>query len=165
MLRETNSGRMEIVKIGESLNDFKLVQVLPYAISFEKGGQLYRLFYHRPLREEMKSSGSRIKKELVYKTVLERLRSEWNLIFQKTEVIPYKLRNGVQGYKILKLPTNCYLSEIGIRENDIIFQINDIKLDESANFNSLYESLKDCRKFEINALRNGKLYNLVFSMK
>ncbi|MFW6128959.1 MAG: hypothetical protein ACOC6P_01780 [Candidatus Aminicenantaceae bacterium] len=103
--------------------------------------------------------------EFVREEVEERIEKEWTKIMQETRFVPYSKDDRIQGFKITKIPENSILSQIGIKKNDILKEINRVVLDNVTELLGLYDRFKSYNRIELVLERNGKLMDYLYILK
>lgn len=186
VLKNEQTGKIKILHIGESINDFILSQVFDNRIILKKGEKTYQIFLGRgsliramqplperpevlsfPEIEEKQAEGqpatdNLIKKEFNRVEVERRLQVELPLIMQEARFVPYIANGRVSGFRITNLPRSSIISEVGIRKNDIIKKINDVELNNMESLFGLYERFKDDNRFEVSIERSGRLIRILY---
>jgi len=188
ILKNESTGKTAILRIGENILDFTLVQVFENRVVLQKGNQTFQIFLGRgslvkaqdvlpqnpteivplPKEDYPKSEESNInvtKKEFVREDVLKRLEAEWPAIVNETRFEPNLVSGKTSGFKITNLPEKTILSDMGILKNDIIKGVNGVELNNMDAVFSLYNQLKDESRFEVSVERNGKLLRILYVLK
>ena len=146
-LQNKQTGKTDIIKIGEIILDFTLHQVFDNRIILKKGGRSFQIFLGRgsmskavqpvqkkpdvaqlpvPKNNPLESPGldtNIIRKEFNRSEIQKRLEKEWPMIIEKTRFVPNMVKGNISGFKILNFPENTVLTEIGIVKNDILKEI------------------------------------------
>ena len=189
VLINKQTGNTKMLRIGEILLGMKLVQVYNNRVIFQKNEKTFQIFLgmgklssiekkapenpddyslpeqtkNPPITNQLDSNV--ITKELNRAEVERRIEAEWALIMRETRFVPNLVKGKVSGFKITKLPAKSFLSEIGIYKNDIIKEINGVKLNDVQKLFSLYNNFKDNNQFKVSVERNGKLIQLSYILK
>lgn len=189
ILKNERTGKTIILTEGESIYGLELIQVIKNRIILQKDKKTFRIFLgsgrltimdeklqNAPsetsptnkkgeLSAGNQSNKSTIKKEFNRSEVEKRIENEWPTIIKDTRFVPNIVNGEISGFKITRLPVNSILSEIGIHKNDIIKEINGIKLNDAGNVLGLYNEFKDENQFEVHVERDGKLLRLIYILK
>ena len=80
-------------------------------------------------------------------------------------IIPNMSAGKMEGFKISKLPEDSILSELGVRKNDIIKEINGTQINDLESLMSLYQRIWSENLFNIVLERNGKIVRMQFVLK
>ncbi len=103
--------------------------------------------------------------ELVKSDIKNKIQLEWPLIMKEIRFIPHTLNGRTRGFKIISLPKTGILSEIGIRENDVIRKINGVELNDLSTLFHLYSEIKNENECEVIIEREGKPLRLLFILR
>jgi general secretion pathway protein C len=182
LLKDNRNGENQILKIGETIENFKLAQILENRIVFEKNIETYQLFLGRSgVFNATQIEGTRlaIKKVTQAETKVrqtpvesvitkgfsrsyleKRILTEWKMILDQTEISPHTIDGQVRGFKLTKIPEGSLLSEIGLQRNDIILRLNGEELKDKAFIISLIDKFKNDDRGELTIKRNGRLIRL-----
>lgn len=87
------------------------------------------------------------------------------ILMSSARIIPNMVAGKMEGFKISKLPQTSILSELGIRKNDIIKEINGTKINDLESLLSLYQRIWSENLFHIVLERNGKIVRMQFVLK
>ncbi len=189
VIKEERNGKILILKIGESIHGFRVLQILTDRVLLIKENQTYQLFLTRDKltdTEQEKYSGfpkqnsgnsmensiheqdsslHSIRKEYIRSEVEKRIAAEWQLIAKETKFIPNRVNNKISGFKVTRLPGGSILSEIGIHKNDIIKAVNGIELNDTLTLLSLFDRFRNDSQIEISLERKGKTRNIFCILK
>ncbi|MCZ2845543.1 MAG: hypothetical protein O2U61_03460 [Candidatus Bathyarchaeota archaeon] len=188
-LQNKQTGKTNIIKIGERILDFTLDQVFDNRIILKKGERSFQILLGKgskiravkpvqrkqaeikmpvPKNNPLESPGldsNVIKKEFNRSEIERRLEKEWALIIEKTRFVPNMVKGNISGFKILNFPEKTLLTEIGIVKNDIIKEINGVELNNVAMMFDLYDRFKNDSQFNVSILRGGKLLRILYLLK
>jgi type II secretion system protein C len=188
VLKNERDKKITLLKIGESILGMKLVQVFENRIVLQKGKRTFQIFLGQSklvnVDEKLnRPSPTSVKeppvappmndqpiidlptKEFSRSEVEKRIREEWSLIIQETRFVPNIVDGKISGFKITKLPSKTILTDTGILQNDIIKEVNGIRLNDMRTLFSLFDKFRDESQFEVHVERNGKLYRLFYTLK
>lgn len=188
-LQDKQTGKTNVLKIGEKILDFTLDQVFKNRVILKKGERSFQILLGKgsmikavkpvqqkqdkaqfpvPKDEPIKNpalDANVIKKEFNRSEVERRLEKEMALIMEKTRFVPNMVKGNISGFKILSFPENTFLSDIGIIKNDIIKEINGVELNSVAMMFDLYDRFKNDNQFNVSILRGGKLLQILYLLK
>ncbi|HEB35496.1 hypothetical protein LCGC14_0824830 [marine sediment metagenome] len=188
-LQNKQSGKTDIIKIGEKILDFTLHQVFYNRVILKKGERSFQLILGKgrmikavkPAQkkpDEAQLPGPKdeptggpgldaniIRKEFNRSEIEKRLEKEWAEIIEKTKFVPNMVKGNISGFKILNFPENTILTEIGIVKNDIIKEINGAELNNVAMMFDLFDRFKNDSQFNVSILRGGKLLRIFYLLK
>lgn len=188
VLKNENSGDFQILKVGESFSDMILIQIFKNHIVFERGGKAFRLFMgnqkprgipvipdemteqRRPaLREKTESpflNEDEIKPKEFSRSELEkRFKEELPVLLSEARITPNLVEGKISGLRITRLPEKSILSELGIQRNDIIKEVNGVRINSLDTMVSLYTEFWNENRFTILLERNGLMIRLQYTLK
>jgi type II secretory pathway component PulC len=183
------TGKTVILTVGESVLDMKLTHVLEDGIVLRKGEKIYWIFMGKGIQpeadkkirgiaqrveetdqENVQSKSSRVnndspKIEFIRSEVQRRVKKEWPLIIKDTKVIPNYADGKMSGFRVVSLSGKTVASEIGIHKDDVIREVNGVKLDSLSTLVSLYNRVFAEDRFEVLIERNKKLIRQVYTLR
>jgi len=189
ILKNERTGKIVMIKIGESIQDLKLIQVFENRIILKTGERTFQLFLGKSNLVNIDNESEKMpdpisaedpqgdlqgvdqtiidqpKKEFIRSKVEKRIQEEWSMIIKETRFVPNIVDGKISGFKITGLPAKSILSETGIHKNDIIKEINGTELNDMRTLFSLFDRFRDENQFEVRIERNGKLYRLSYTIK
>ncbi len=188
-LQNKQTGKTDIIRIGERILDFTLHQVFNNRIILKKGERSFQIILGKgrmikavkqvqkkpdegqlpALKDEPIGSpdldANIIRKEFNRSEIEKRLEKEWATIIEKTRFVPNMVKENISGFKILDFPENTILTEIGLIKNDILKEINGVELNNVAMMFDLFDRFKNDSQFNVSILRGGKLLHILYLLK
>jgi general secretion pathway protein C len=189
ILKNEQTGQIQMLSVGEKILDFTLSQVLDNHIVLTRGEETYRIFLGRgritrtqappqkkpavtpppapekkPVETQMPESDV-IRMEFDRAEIERRLEDELPLIMQEARFVPNMVDGRVSGFRITGLPKESIISQVGIRRNDIVKKINDVELDSVEGMLDLYMKFKDESRFEVTIERSGKILRILYILR
>jgi general secretion pathway protein C len=189
VLKNEDSGKTVIMKVGDSILDMELTHVFQDGIILKKGEKICWLLLEKSLpsktERNIERNPRRIDKSdyevdpsksvlrnkslpeegFVRAEVLERIEKERVLIINETRVVPNYVDGKIDGFKVLSLPKNGIASEVGIQKDDVIKEINGIKLNNLSALVMLYSKILEEERYEVSIERDKKLVRQVYILK
>jgi general secretion pathway protein C len=185
LLREDGSGQRMMLKVGEKVRGFTLLRVHGSWIMLEKNTSQYKLFKNTGVLQKLStgdekpsepeipsppplSPGSEPEPEVrtfLRSEVLQRLQDELPRIMLETRFIPYAEEGQVLGFKLTRIPEESPLTEIGMRHDDIVLEINGVRLDSVSTILGLYSKFRNANRIEVRLKRNGTTLQLSYVLK
>jgi len=95
--------------------------------------------------------------------VERRLGEEIPKILAETTVLPYLDQGAVTGLLLSRLPQGI-LSEVGLRQGDVLQSLNDVPVDSLATLASLWPRFQNATEVRAVVLRDGRPLNLTVSL-
>ena len=71
----------------------------------------------------------------------------------------------MNGYLLSKVQEDSVLQSLGLKQNDIIKKINDIKLDNYEQAFKLYKNIKELKSLSIQIYRDNRLLELMYEIE
>lgn len=187
LLKDNRNGENLIFKIGETIDNFKLVRILENRIVFQRESEIFQIYLgqsgnfgtiNKEVQESSNDKASQINSDTL-QTAIEsvitkgfsrsylekRILTEWKMILDQIEFSPHTVEGQARGYKLIKIPEGSLLSEIGLQRNDIILRLNEEELKDKAFIISLIDRFKNDDYGEITIERNGRQIRLEFVLK
>jgi len=189
VLQNKDTGKTVMLTIGESILNLKLTHVLEDGIVLKKGEKIYWIFIgrsirlitkekvqrnlreqgeadrkHNPLTSDRLNSNSS-KREFIRSKVQRRIKREWPLIIEGTNVVPNYVDGKMNGFRVVSLPEKSIASEIGIYKDDVIREVNGVKLKDLSTLVWLHSQIFVEDRFEVLIERNKKLIRQVYVLK
>jgi general secretion pathway protein C len=189
VLKIEESGKTVIMKVGDSILDMELSHVFQDGIVLKKGEKIYWLLLEKSLQSKnekiIKGSPRRIEKvkqeieksksypvnkslperEFARSEVLERVERERALIIKETRIVPSYVDGKIEGFKVIDLPKNGIATEVGLQKDDVIKEINGVKLDNLSALVILYSKISEEGRYEVLIEREKKLFRQVYILK
>lgn len=179
VLKNEEIGKTVIMTVGDSILDMELTHVFEDGIILKKGEKIYWLLLEKSLqfktdKETQKSpqGDERVtlennlpQREFVRSEVQKRVEQERALIIKETSVVPNYVDGKIDGFKVIGLPKESIASEIGIHKDDVIKEINGIKLNDLSALVLLYSRISVEERYEVLIERDKKLIRQVYILK
>lgn len=189
ILKNEQTGQIQMLSVGEKILDLTLSQVLENHIVLTRGEETYRIFLGRgritraqapPQKkpavtpppppekkptEPQRTESDIIRMEFDRAEMERRLEEELPLIMQEARFVPNMVEGRVSGFRITGLPAKSIISQIGIRRNDVVKKINDVELDSVEGMLDLYMKFKDENRFEVTIERSGKTIRILYILR
>ena len=180
VLKNEETGKTVIMTVGESIYDMELTHVFEDGVILKKGKEIYWLLLEKMLQlkivKDIQSNSRGIEKveqvnnsspemELVRSEVQERVKRERALILRETSVVPNYVDGKIDGFKVIGLPKNSIASEVGIYKDDVIKEVNGVKLNTLSALVILYSKISLEKRCEVLIERDKKLIRQVYILK
>ena len=179
VLKNEETGKTVIMTMGDSILDMELTHVFQDGIILKKGERIYWLLLEKSLpfktdKETQRSSqkDGRVapennlpQREFVRLEVQKRVEQERALIIKETSVVPNYINGKIDGFKVIGLPKNSFASEVGIQKDDVIKEINGVKLNDLSALVMLYSKISEEERYEVLIERDKKLIRQVYILK
>ena len=187
LLRDERNSQNIILSIGDTISHFELVRILESRIDFQSDKKTFQLFLGRSgfiqtdegevllpdkkdgietitTKPEAKKDAV-IKKEYLRSYVVKRVLDEWEMILQQMVVFPHIVEGRTKGFKLTKIPEGSFLSEMGIKSEDIILRLNNEELVDISSLSTLIDKYKNDNRVEMTVERNGVILQYLYVLK
>jgi len=189
VLHNKGTGKTVMLTVGESVLDMKLTHVLEDGVVLKKGEKIYWIFlggsFQVKADDKIQKSPKRVveagqgydrlknvgvnndlpKREFIRSEVQRRVKREWPLIIKDTNVVPNYVDGKMSGFRVVSLPGKSFASEIGIYKDDVIREVNGVKLDSLSTLVSLHNQIFVEDRFEVLIERDKKLIRQVYTLR
>jgi len=189
VLQNKDTGKTVMLTIGESILNLKLTHVLEDGVVLKKGEKIYWIFlggsFQVKADDKIQKSPKRVveagqgydrlknvgvnndlpKREFIRSEVQRRVKREWPLIIKDTNVVPNYVDGKMSGFRVVSLPGKSIASEIGIYKDDVIREVNGVKLDSLSTLVSLHSQIFVEDRFEVLIERDKKLIRQVYTLR
>jgi len=185
VLKADGSGQRVMLKVGEKVKGFTLLRIHRNWIVLEKNTSKYQLFMktgalqkfssgdEKPPETEitspppisLESEPEPEERTFLRSAVLQRLQDELPRIMLETRFIPYTEEDQVLGFKLIRIPEKSPLTEIGLLPDDIILEINGVRLNSVSTMLGLYAKFRNANRIEVRLKRNGAALQLSYVLK
>jgi type II secretion system protein C len=185
VLKQEGSGQRVMLKVGEKVNGFTLLRIHKNWIVLEKNTNQYKLFMKTGALQKSSSGGEKPpeteitspppilpnsehkpeERTLLRSDVLQRLQDELPRIMLETRFVPHTEEGQVVGFMLTRIPKESPLTEIGLRADDIVLEINGVHLDSVSTILGLYAKFRNANRIEVRLKRDGKSKRLSYVLK
>lgn len=189
LMHDKGTGKTLLLTVGESIGDMKLTHVLGDGVVLTKGEKICWIFMGKGTRLEADqkiarstrrieethpgsdpSTYSRVNddlqvREFIRSEVQARVKREWPMIIKETEVVPDYVDGKMSGLRVVRPPGTSIASEIGIYKDDVIKEVNGVKLDSLSTLVSLQSQVFSADRFVVLIERDKKLIRQVYTLK
>jgi type II secretory pathway component PulC len=87
---------------------------------------------------------------------------EWPLIASQTVLIPHTVGGDIAGLMLYDFPESTVLAELGLGKFDVIKEINQTPVRDSAGLLKQLSVLKNANRFEVSIERNGRPLTFIY---
>jgi type II secretory pathway component PulC len=168
MLR--SAGRTRTVAAGETAFGGKVAFVSAGAVALDFGPERVELRLSganpatpSPPMAAQSKPGADGSLTMARSDVERRLGEEISKILAETTVVPYLDQGAVTGLLLSRLPQGI-LSEVGLRQGDVLQSLNDVPVDSLATLASLWPRFQNATEVRAVVLRDGRPLNLTVSL-
>ncbi len=111
------------------------------------------------------SSAKRIRKILSRSDVENKVFKKVNQILTQIAISPYMKNGKMEGLRLVRVPKNNIVYELGGRSGDIIKRVNGHELSQIDQLYKLWENIKDDSIISVDLERNHQIYTYTFEIR
>jgi general secretion pathway protein C len=119
----------------------------------------------RPEAVDRYSGSTQVKKVLSRSDVETRVFQKVNEILTQIAVSPNMVDGRMDGLKLLRVPANNIVYELGARSGDIIRRVNGHEVNQVDQMYKLWENIKDDSYISVDLERNSQVYTYSFDIR
>jgi general secretion pathway protein C len=119
----------------------------------------------RPEAVDRYSASTQVKKVLSRSDVETRVFQKVNEILTQIAVSPNMADGKMDGLKLLRVPANNIVYELGARSGDIIRRVNGHEVNQVDQMYKLWENIKDDSQISVDLERNSQVYTYSFDIR
>lgn len=173
LVRRASGGRAQIVRVGQELHGYVLLEVAKGFVRLQgKGEELVLTLPGAPTAasraEDSPSKGSGesewIRRAFPRELARARLEKEMPVILSETDLTPRVEEGEVRGLSVARLPDGTLLSETGLLPGDILVSINGEPLVGVEALWELIPRLVDQEEIRIVVRRRGEVLKLAYAL-
>jgi general secretion pathway protein C len=189
-LRHKETQKIEGFRIGDPVGGGILVEVLRGSVKILRGGNIEELslaetplltstaepinptplpptpslFTPEPPEPDLdvRQEGDRF---ILDRRQFQSVVSDFGPLLTQARVIPYFQEGKIIGYKIFAIKEGSIYEKIGLREGDILFSINGLRVDSPEKALQLFQQLRSENRFQIEIERNGQRMTLNYVLR
>lgn len=180
IIKKPGDNKSRIYKLGNEINGYTLTDIKFDKIVLSDGERSYSIpLYFRktpgrrpgqPQRraESVKSEvkpARQIKRVLSRSDVETKLFKRVNEILSQVAISPYMVNGKMEGIRLVRVPRNNIVYELGGRSGDIIKKVNGHELTQIEQMYKLWENIKDDRFVTVDIERNNQLISYNFEIR
>jgi type II secretion system protein C len=106
-----------------------------------------------------------IEKELPKEALQLKLAAQWSRLLQEARWAPHFSKGELAGVKILRLPDLKGWPDFGLRENDVITSVNDVRLNDPSAVAVFEEMARTQKTFDVLLERDGNPIRIRYVLK
>jgi type II secretion system protein C len=111
------------------------------------------------------SDAKSIRKVLSRSDVESRVFSKVNEILTQIAISPYMVNGQMQGLRLIRVPNESIVYELGGRSGDIIKRVNGRELDQIDQMYKLWENIKDDSQITVDLERKNQMFSYSFDIR
>jgi general secretion pathway protein C len=168
-------GDVVILRKGIPNDELELMDVFPDSVNVKYDGDIYSLTFPEEniagvsgAQNQSGEKNNANKDNLHYqisKQYLTTKLQDMNSILRTVFISPHYNNGNFVGYRVSRLADSSPLKQVGIRQGDILVQINGETLDSPNKMLELFSKIDDLTAAKIDILRNGERKTLFVEVK
>lgn len=181
-IRKSGERESKVYRTGEKLDNAEIIKIERDRVYLNDGARTVILpMYYKYMSKSfvknetpVKKSGSSADKyssSKQTKKVMSRSEVE-NKVFQKVNEIltqiaisPYMVNGQMEGLRLMRVPNNNIVYELGGRSGDIVRRVNGHEVNQIEQMYKLWDNIKDDSFISVDIERNNQIFNYSFEIR
>ena len=181
LIRRTRERESQTYKKGDMIDSYELVKIERHRVFLSDGLSTSVLpMFHKhtvrrastvrastPKREESSdyADAKQFKKVLSRSDVENRVFSKVNEILTQIAISPYMVNGEMQGLRLIRVPNESIVFELGGRSGDVIKRVNGHELNQVDQMYKLWENIKDDSSITVDLERKKQMFSYNFEIR
>jgi len=179
LIKKVNERESKLYHKGDKLDNVEIIKIARDKVYLNDNGRTIIIpMYYKYLKKISKSnavtpkkeissySGARqVKKILSRSDVENKVFNKVNQILTQIAVSPYMINGSMEGFRLVRVPRNSIVYELGARSGDIIRRVNGHELTRIDQMYKLWENIKDDSLINVDLERNKQIYTYGFEIR
>ncbi len=176
-VREKQSG---VYRKGDMIDNYEIVKIEKYRVLMSDGLNTSALpMYQRPQARQQRAimrntqapqqdgfeNAQQVKKVLSRSDVENKVFSKVNQILTQIAISPYMVNGAMEGLRLIRVPNNSIVYELGGRSGDIIRRVNGHEVKQIDQMYKLWDNIKDDSYISVDLERNNQIYTYNFEIR
>jgi len=175
-VREKQSG---IYRKGDMIDNYEIVKIEKFRVLMSDGLNTSALHMYKRLQGKKRKAITRntqqawqgfentqkIKKVLSRSDVENKVFSKVNQILTQIAIRPYMVNGKMEGLRLMRVPNNSIVYELGGRSGDIIRRVNGHEVNQIDQMYKLWDNIKDDSFISVDLERNKQIYTYNFEIR
>lgn len=181
LIRRTRERESQMYRKGEMIDAFELVKIERHRVFLSDGlsTSVLPMYYKHTVRttstvreavsrqesSNAYSNARQFKKVLSRSDVENRVFSKVNEILTQIAISPYMVNGQMQGLRLIRVPNESIVFELGGRSGDIIKRVNGHELNQVDQMYKLWENIKDDSSITVDLERKNQMFSYNFEIR
>jgi len=181
LIRRTRERQSQMYKKGEMIDSYELVKIERQRVFLSDGlsTSVLPMYYKHTVRtartvrtvapkQETSSTyanAKQFKKVMSRSDVENRVFSKVNEILTQIAISPYMVNGQMQGLRLIRVPNESIVFELGGRSGDIIKRVNGHELNQIDQMYKLWENIKDDSSITVDLERKKQMFSYGFEIR
>ena len=181
LIRRTRERDPQVYRKGDMIDSYELVKIERHRVLMSDGlttsvlpmyvpQDVQRQSGIRPAPRQPDTSedygdAKRISKVLSRSDVESRVFSKVNEILTQIAISPYMVNGQMQGLRLIRVPNESIVYELGGRSGDVIKRVNGRELNQIDQMYKLWENIKDDSQITVDLERKNQMFSYSFDIR
>ncbi len=180
IIRKVREKEGSIYRKGDMIDNYEIVKIEKFRVLMNDGLSTSALsMYQRPQSRQRKTitrntqqqapqgfeNAQKIKKVLSRSDVENKVFSKVNQILTQIAISPYMVNGSMEGLRLIRVPNNSIVYELGGRSGDIIRRVNGHEVKQIDQMYKLWDNIKDDSFISVDLERNKQIYSYNFEIR
>ncbi len=162
VIKDLKSGRQSNYKIADNISGYKIIKIVRAKVALLRNGKYFLL--ELPLGNENTPLVTVVSADMriVYRELIGQKTANLNALMKQVTSIPYVESGKFVGFKITKVKDSALGNMTGVKEGDVITQINGQRLDTLRKPFEIYRAIRNQDKINLELKRGEQIKNLIY---
>jgi type II secretion system protein C len=181
IIRRVRERQGSVYRKGDMIDNYEIVKIEKFRVLMSDGLTTSALsMYARPQNRERKviarstrpaprmtgyENAKKIKKVLSRSDVENKVFSKVNQILTQIAISPYMVNGTMEGLRLIRVPNNSIVYELGGRSGDIIRRVNGHEVNQIDQMYKLWDNIKDDSFISVDLERNKQIFTYNFEIR
>lgn len=180
LIRKTGERESGVYRRGDRVENSEIVKIERYRVFLKEGARtvilpMYYKYTSVPAQRTQSSPMSgrdrepvgsqEIRKVLSRSDVENRVFKKVNQILTQIAISPYMVNGQMEGLRLIRVPQNSIVYELGGRSGDIIRRVNGHEVNQIDQMYKLWENIKDDSMINVDLERKNQMHTYTFEIR
>jgi general secretion pathway protein C len=179
LIRQAGRRETEVYRRGDMLERYEITAIERHRVLVTDGTRAYELSMYeraaRPGRQAPRQAarqqapeppgGRTVRKILSRSEVQTKVFDRVNQILTQIAISPYMVNGRMEGLRLIRVPNDSIVYELGGRSGDILRRVNGHQVDQIDQMYKLWENIKDDSVISVDLERRNQMYTYQFEIR
>ena len=180
LIRQAGRRETEVYRRGDMLDRYEITAIERHRVLVTDGARTFEL----PMYERAAATGPRqaprqaarqnqpepaggrtVRKILSRSEVESKVFARVNQILTQIAISPYMKDGAMEGLRLIRVPNDSIVYELGGRSGDIVRRVNGHQVDQIDQMYKLWENIKDDSLITVDLERNSRIFTYRFEIR
>ena len=170
LISPKNSSDSIILNVFDEYKGFRLIKLFEKYVIFTKNNKEYKL----SLTKDTNNQNFKIKKlsvtqeegiKIVKRSLIDEYSNNISKVWSNISINEYKKNGKIIGFKIYNIKRGSVFEKLGLKVNDIIIKVNNIRLNSLNSAFRAYKKFKNVSNLNITVLRDNNEVELEYEIR